>query len=630
MSQIYNLEPPTAGKLVLRTSFGDIDVELWPKEAPLACRNFVQLALEGYYDDTIFHRVIPKFMVQGGDPTGTGTGGESIYGKPFKDEFHSRLKFNHRGLLAMANPNVADANSSQFFLTLDSTEWLQGKHTIFGKVTGQTVFNLLRMGTVETDKDDRPVDPPRLKTVEVLNNPFDDLTPRHDAPHMLAKKKQPTKEELAEAEAKKKKKSRKKVNDRTLLSFGDDEGLDDLAGNSSTQGGMRSMHDVVDEGSSRLSSVVAREVEESLEGPDQQQAASAKLDRAQEAVREDRAESLRHRVNQATTMRTSSGTVEDEDFAELQERMRRQQKQRMEKLGRGLSARTSGSSSGGKAGRGGAAERENEEEKEDPEDEKHRSKQAEVEAKRREYEKLRGELKVSKAAVQVQNTSKEAPDELLTPFQQQRMKHLKRNRDKNLSSRQDATLARLAAFSSKLSSKKKPSQLGTDGKAGEAPTSKQGDGEPGANVGYSGEITEKGMLGGDSEDEGEDWFTGKLKFKRHIDDSFRVGGDGRDVDDYVTIDSRNEPVGGPPPEKRARGERVGVGSGRDGGYHREQSGYRGQDSRRERGHAGGASSGRRAYDGHSSDRRRDRDWDSGRASGKRDRYDDDRDRRRRY
>merc|ERR1712142_1359162 len=81
MSQMYIMEPPTHGKLVLRTSAGDIDIELWPKEAPLATRNFVQLCMENYYDATIFHRLVPGFIVQGGDPTGTGMGGESIFWK---------------------------------------------------------------------------------------------------------------------------------------------------------------------------------------------------------------------------------------------------------------------------------------------------------------------------------------------------------------------------------------------------------------------------------------------------------------------------------------------------------------------------------------------------------------------
>lgn len=76
----------------MKTTVGDIDVELWSKETPKTCRNFIQLCLEGYYDNTIFHRVVKGFIVQGGDPKGDGTGGESIYGEPFKDEFHQRLR----------------------------------------------------------------------------------------------------------------------------------------------------------------------------------------------------------------------------------------------------------------------------------------------------------------------------------------------------------------------------------------------------------------------------------------------------------------------------------------------------------------------------------------------------------
>lgn len=79
---------------------GPLEVELWPRQAPLAVRNFVQLCLEGYYDGTIFHRLVPGFVLQGGDPTGTGEGGESIYGDYFKEEVHSRLNFTHRGLLS--------------------------------------------------------------------------------------------------------------------------------------------------------------------------------------------------------------------------------------------------------------------------------------------------------------------------------------------------------------------------------------------------------------------------------------------------------------------------------------------------------------------------------------------------
>jgi peptidyl-prolyl cis-trans isomerase SDCCAG10 len=137
-------------QVLLKTSVGDIDIELWSKEAPKACRNFIQLCMEGYYNGTIFHRVVKEFIAQGGDPSGTGEGGESIWGQPFKDEFHSRLRFCRRGLVAMANAG-RDDNGSQFFFTLGPTQELQNKHTIFGKVSGETVFNMLKLADGDFD-----------------------------------------------------------------------------------------------------------------------------------------------------------------------------------------------------------------------------------------------------------------------------------------------------------------------------------------------------------------------------------------------------------------------------------------------------------------------------------------------
>lgn len=106
--------------------------------------------MEGYYNGTIFHRVVKEFIAQGGDPSGTGEGGESIWGQPFKDEFHSRLRFCRRGLVAMANAG-RDDNGSQFFFTLGPTQELQNKHTIFGKVSGETVFNMLKLADGDFD-----------------------------------------------------------------------------------------------------------------------------------------------------------------------------------------------------------------------------------------------------------------------------------------------------------------------------------------------------------------------------------------------------------------------------------------------------------------------------------------------
>lgn len=136
---------------------GSITVELYWNHAPRTCKNFAELARRGYYNGTKFHRVIKDFMVQGGDPTGTGRGGGSIYdGKHFADELHAELKFTGAGILAMANAGP-DTNGSQFFLTLAPTQWLDGKHTIFGRVL-QGLGTLNRLGMVETDNQDRPLD----------------------------------------------------------------------------------------------------------------------------------------------------------------------------------------------------------------------------------------------------------------------------------------------------------------------------------------------------------------------------------------------------------------------------------------------------------------------------------------
>ncbi|KAJ7966402.1 putative Peptidyl-prolyl cis-trans isomerase [Quillaja saponaria] len=237
MSTVYVLEPPTKGKVVLNTTHGPLDIEFWPKEAPKAVRNFVQLCLEGYYDNTIFHRMIKDFLVQGGDPTGSGTGGESIYGSVFPDEFHSRLRFKHRGIVAMANAGSPHSNGSQFFITLDRTDQLDRKHSIFGKVTGDTIYNLTRLGEIETDSDDRPLDPPpRILSVEVLWNPFDDIIPR-------APPKPLTQVTTDTVNKDSKKKAVKKLN---LLSFGEEaeEEEKELA---SLKQKIKSSHDVLND-----------------------------------------------------------------------------------------------------------------------------------------------------------------------------------------------------------------------------------------------------------------------------------------------------------------------------------------------------------------------------------------------
>ncbi|ORY05244.1 cyclophilin-like protein [Basidiobolus meristosporus CBS 931.73] len=140
--------------VVFETSMGNITFELYWDEAPKTCKNFYELAKRGYYNGIKFHRIISDFMIQGGDPTGTGRGGASIYGESFEDEITRGLKHTGAGILSMANsgPNT---NGSQFFITLAPTPWLDGKHTIFGRVSeGMKVVK--RMGLVATDSSDRP------------------------------------------------------------------------------------------------------------------------------------------------------------------------------------------------------------------------------------------------------------------------------------------------------------------------------------------------------------------------------------------------------------------------------------------------------------------------------------------
>jgi cyclophilin family peptidyl-prolyl cis-trans isomerase len=118
---------------IMQTNMGVIEIELFEKQTPKTVENFTGLAEKGYYNGVIFHRVIDKFMIQGGDPTGTGRGGESFWGGKFEDEFDASLKHDEPGMLSMANagPNT---NGSQFFITVAPTPWLDGKHSVFGKV----------------------------------------------------------------------------------------------------------------------------------------------------------------------------------------------------------------------------------------------------------------------------------------------------------------------------------------------------------------------------------------------------------------------------------------------------------------------------------------------------------------
>jgi peptidylprolyl isomerase len=187
-----HLDKQTGTTATIKTNKGDITLQLFDKLAPKTVKNFVELAQDGYYDGVIFHRVIPNFMIQGGDPTGTGRGGKSIYGEQFEDEFSDQL-FNLRGALSMANagPNT---NGSQFFIvTMDEvpaqmvgqleaagfpaeiidaykerggTPWLDNKHTVFGHlVAGEDVAQAIQ--NVKRDAADKPLEDVTIETIDI-------------------------------------------------------------------------------------------------------------------------------------------------------------------------------------------------------------------------------------------------------------------------------------------------------------------------------------------------------------------------------------------------------------------------------------------------------------------------------
>jgi len=161
------------GYVRVETSLGELTLELYPEYAPKAVWNFIRLAQKGYYDGIKFHRNIRSFMIQGGDPTGTGRGGSSIWGKNFDDEVLSPLKHDSRGILSMANKGK-NTNSSQFFITYRKVPHLDGKHTIFGKaVESDATLNALE--AAEVGEDDRPVEDIMLEKVVVYVDPFEEF-----------------------------------------------------------------------------------------------------------------------------------------------------------------------------------------------------------------------------------------------------------------------------------------------------------------------------------------------------------------------------------------------------------------------------------------------------------------------
>ncbi|KAE8383779.1 cyclophilin-like domain-containing protein [Aspergillus bertholletiae] len=231
MSAHYATEPNPTASATINTTFGPLHISLFATQTPLTCRNFLQHCQDGYYTDTIFHRVVPGFIIQGGDPTGTGSGGTSIYEDPefeydpeardpnekvvLRDELHSRLRYNRRGLVGMAKSEDG-SYGSQFFITLGNTEReLNGQCTLFGRIEGDSIYNMVKIAEAErVEGTERPVYPVKITSCEI-----GELGPLEGK----IKKRQITAIRTAKTEDKPApKKKKKNKGGKTLLSFGDD------------------------------------------------------------------------------------------------------------------------------------------------------------------------------------------------------------------------------------------------------------------------------------------------------------------------------------------------------------------------------------------------------------------------
>ena len=182
----------------MQTTSGDLDIELQTEYAPKAVWNFIRLAQKGYYNGVAFHRNIRSFMIQGGDETGTGKGGKSIWGKNFEDEFDGPLKHDSRGIMSMANKGK-NTNSSQFFILYRPAKHLDYKHTIFGKVV-EGLATLDKLENVPTDAADRPKEPIKIITVNVLIDPFEEFWNKKKENENAEKEKEQRRNERADDE----------------------------------------------------------------------------------------------------------------------------------------------------------------------------------------------------------------------------------------------------------------------------------------------------------------------------------------------------------------------------------------------------------------------------------------------
>eukprot|EP00511_Aplanochytrium_stocchinoi_P012398 CAMPEP_0204876076 /NCGR_PEP_ID=MMETSP1348-20121228/47433_1 /ASSEMBLY_ACC=CAM_ASM_000700 /TAXON_ID=215587 /ORGANISM="Aplanochytrium stocchinoi, Strain GSBS06" /LENGTH=488 /DNA_ID=CAMNT_0052032789 /DNA_START=314 /DNA_END=1780 /DNA_ORIENTATION=+ len=482
-------EPPTKGNVLVKTTLGDLDIELWPKESPLACRNFVQLCMESYYDTCVFHRVIAKFMAQTGDPTGTGKGGESIYGGKFKDEFHSRIVFNHPGQVAMASDgNTPDSNGSQFFITLGSCEWLNRKHTIFGKITGNTIYNALKLNEIDTNEDDdRPLEDIRIISTEVLSNPFEDIVPRTSRFEL---EKQRREAELAEAKRKAKRVAKKNFN---LMSFGEEAAEEERE-------------------------ISLRKEDHTMAAQKFESKRKKKKDRKinRERTEPDTSADNKEKINDAKGKHMEKDTEKKHiEASKKSKKDKKKHKKRNKK-------------------------KEDKTHSEESSKNKNKRKAIDSETLVEEYKALRQKTKeLSKDKTQSSrgvsakqmNLENEADEKLMSEYEKRRYKYVKLNRANR--NKESDTLRALEKFKQKLRAAKTTTNTNAGSK--KSPKHNKAGGFKGG-IGENLTELDKDKAGNDDDDSG--WMSAKLTFRRHIDDEVQKGAMNWEMqaDDYsVTI-----------------------------------------------------------------------------------------------
>lgn len=479
MSSVYASEPASSGRVLFQTTHGPLEIQLWCRECPTTTKLFLQLCLDGFYDNMIFHRIVPDFLIQTGAlrPNKRPAKFETKYQNDVqapealerrKYETHSRLRFNHRGQLAMAlavEDDIDQELQPQFFITLEEAPYLDSKHVLFGTISGPTIFNAVRIGKLGND-DNEPADAehaPRITSVKIVDNPIHTSLVPHPSPPWREEK-------TTQAATKKKKKKRKGKKDVNVLSFGNEleEDLEDATP------GMQSSHDIVS------SSALGKEVDEQVKVAAKDTTGSMGSSRSEtaqsmvESNDDDAGQDLPPKASSIVPKFRTSAVAPQAEPVPLSRPQKHEEPD---------SKDSSASSQPGVSS---------------------------VEARRAKYMKR---SKTSKSKREEETLAR------LMSFQSKVQQKVSGSKSSGTQSHQDNSLA--ARMARKAAARDQPNEPIQAGPA------------------YGGQVLDDS----DEDETKGDWLATRFKCKRHIDHSSRMdksGGDGRDMNDYLVVDDREK------------------------------------------------------------------------------------------